>query len=183
MNKNKVGMLFFIGSETFFFIGLIIAYVYYSHPGGKLAETAHYLDIKKTAIFTFFLLASSISIGIAGIKHGQGKRKKVLIWLIFTILLGLIFLVGQGTEYSRLIHQNVTISKNVFGSSFFTLTGFHGLHVFAGLILLTAISVVIGSGKFRKMETTSLESISMYWHFVDAVWVVVFITVYIGAIV
>jgi len=176
-------MLFFIGSESFFFIALIIAYIYYSHPGGKLAETAHYLDIKKTAFFTFFLLASSVSIGLAGMKYSQGNRKQALSWLALTIILGIIFLSGQAAEYSRLIHQNVTISKNVFGSSFFTLTGFHGLHVFAGLILLTVISVVIGYGKFRKMETSALESISMYWHFVDAVWVVVFITIYIGAIV
>jgi len=121
-------MLFFIGSESFFFIALIIAYIYYSHPGGKLAETAHYLDIKKTAFFTFFLLASSVSIGLAGMKYSQGNRKQALSWLALTIILGIIFLSGQAAEYSRLIHQNVTISKNVFGSSFFTLTGFHGLH-------------------------------------------------------
>lgn len=182
MNKNKIGMLFFIGSESFFFIALIIAYVYYSHSGGKLSETAHYLDIRKTLFFTFFLLASSITIGIAGTKYKQGKRKMLVIWLMITIFLGVIFLVGQGTEYSRLIHENVTISKNVFGSSFFTLTGFHGLHVLAGLILLSTITGLISSGKFKKMEHTAFNSISMYWHFVDAVWVVLFITVYIGSI-
>jgi heme/copper-type cytochrome/quinol oxidase subunit 3 len=183
MNKNKIGMLFFIGSEAFFFIALIIAYVYYSHSGGKLAETAHYLDIKRTAVFTVFLLSSSIAIWMAGTAYSRGKRKKALSRLSLAILLGAIFLIGQGIEYSRLISQDVTISRNVFGSSFFALTGFHGLHVLAGLILLSLITGLIGSGKFRKMEATAFESISLYWHFVDAVWVVLFITVYIGSII
>jgi cytochrome c oxidase subunit III len=182
MNKNRVGMLFFIGSESFFFLALVIAYVYYSHPGGKLAETASYLDIGKTSVFTVFLLASSITIALAGISRKRSKRGAMARWLVCTIVLGAMFLAGQGMEYARLIRHDVTISKNVFGSSFFTLTGFHGLHVAVGLILLLVITGLILSGRFRRMENTAFDSISMYWHFVDAVWVVVFSTVYMGAI-
>jgi heme/copper-type cytochrome/quinol oxidase subunit 3 len=183
MNKNKIMMLFFLGSEAFFFLALIMAYVYYSHPGGNLSPTAQYLDIKKTAIFTFFLLASSLTIWLAGRASESGKQKSRLFWLGVTILLGIVFLFGQGSEYLRLIQTDVTISKNVFGSAFFTLTGFHGLHVILGLIVLSILGLMLFSGRFKSVQATVFESASLYWHFVDAVWIVVFSAVYIGAII
>ncbi len=183
MDKFKTVMLFFVGSESFFFLALIISYVVYSHPGGKLSDTASYLNVTKTSIFTFFLLSSSLTMHLAGMKIKQGKRKAILFWLAFTIILGAVFLAGQLTEYAGLIRDNVTVSQNVFGSAFFTLTGFHGLHVFIGLILLSILTWMIFRGDFKKLETTALNSISIYWHFVDAVWIVVFSVVYIGAII
>jgi len=183
MNKNKTIMFFFIISEAIFFLALIISYVFYSHPGGELSSTAKYLEIKKTLIFTFFLLFSSITIHVAGLKSDNGKRKALLGWLVFTILLGMVFLIGQGTEYARLISLNVTISQNVFGSSFFTLTGFHGLHVLIGLITLSIIAIMIFSGSYKNIESTALKSATMYWHFVDAVWIVVFTVVYVGSVI
>jgi cytochrome c oxidase subunit III len=183
MDKFKTVMLFFVASESFFFLALIISYVVYSHPGGKLSDTASYLDIAKTSVFTLFLLSSSLTVHMAGNRVKQGKRKGIVIWLALTIILGAIFLGGQLTEYAGLIRENVTISQNVFGSAFFTLTGFHGLHVFIGLIILGIITGMIYSGKFKKLESTALDSASIYWHFVDAVWIVVFSVVYIGAII
>lgn len=182
MNKNKIMMMFFVASEAFFFLALIISYVYYSHPGGTLAASAKYLDYKKTSIFTFFLIASSVTMEIAGHKLKKGDRKTMLGMLLATIVLGAVFLFGQGSEYVRLISENVTISQNVFGSAFFTLTGFHGLHVLIGLVVLSILFVMLYSGKFRKIESTTFESITIYWHFVDAVWIVVFSVVYLGAI-
>ena len=120
---------------------------------------------------------------MAGLKSEKGNRKALLGWLIFTIILGSVFLIGQGTEYANLISMNVTISQNVFGSSFFTLTGFHGLHVLLGLITLSILTVMIFSGSYKNVESTTLKSATMYWHFVDAVWIVVFTVVYIGAVV
>ncbi len=183
MNKNKLMMLIFVGSEAFFFLALIISYVYYSHPGGDLSSTAKYLDFKKTLIFTIFLLSSSITIWVAGSSLKKGKRKSLIAWLISTIILGIVFLFGQGSEYERLINSNVTVSQNVFGSSFFTLTGFHGIHVLIGLIVLTVMTIMLLSRKFESIEETAFESASIYWHFVDAVWIVVFSVVYIGAII
>ncbi len=174
-------MLFFLGSEGFFFLALIIAYVYYSHPGGDLSPTARYLDITKTAVFSAFLFSSSLTIWLAGRNQENRNKKWKLIWLGITIMLGIIFLFGQGSEYARLIQANVTVSQNVFGSAFFTLTGFHGLHVLIGLIVLTIVGVMIFSDRFRSVEETVFESVSLYWHFVDIVWVVVFSAVYIGA--
>jgi cytochrome c oxidase subunit III len=183
INKNKLFMLVFVFSEAFFFIALIISYIYYTHPGGNLSATAKYLDFKKTFIFTLFLLSSSLTIWIAGLCLKKGNRKALLRWLIVTICFGIVFLYGQGSEYEKLITSNVTISQNIFGSAFFTLTGFHGLHVILGLIVLTVMTLIIFSRKFEEVESTALESAAIYWHFVDAVWIVVFSVVYIGAII
>lgn len=176
-------MFFFVGSEAFFFLALIISYVYYSHPGGKLSDSAQYLDFWRTAVFTAFLLSSSLTIAIAEAQLRKGKRRTFQLWLSATIILGIVFLFGQGSEYSRLIGMDVTVSRDVFGSAFFTLTGFHGLHVLIGLIVLSIILMIISSGKFTKIEGTGLASAAIYWHFVDAVWIAVFSVVYIGAII
>jgi cytochrome c oxidase subunit III len=183
MDKFKTVMLFFVGSESFFFLALIISYVVYSHPGGKLSDTAAYLNVAKTSVFTFFLISSSFTVHMAGNRIKQGKRKGLITWLALTIVLGAVFLGGQLTEYAGLIRDHITVSQNVFGSAFFTLTGFHGLHVFVGLIILLIITGMISSGNFKKLESTALESVTIYWHFVDAVWIVVFSVVYIGAII
>ena len=183
MNKNKIFMLVFVGSEAFFFIALIISYVYYSHPGGNLSATAKYLDFNRTLIFTLFLLSSSLTIWMAGLNQKKGNRKALIGWLIVTICFGIVFLYGQGTEYEKLITSNVTVSQNIFGSAFFTLTGFHGLHVILGLIVLSVMVLIILSNKFEEVESAALESAAIYWHFVDVVWIVVFSVVYIGAII
>ncbi len=182
MSKNKLMMLIFVASESFFFIALIISYLYYSREGGSLSETAQYLDVQKTSVFTFFLLSSSLTIEIADKKLLKGKRKAMLIWLAVSIVFGLIFLVGQGMEYIGLIRENVTISKNVFGSAFFTLTGFHGFHVFIGLVALSVLLRLIVSKNYEAVEYDAFNTTTVYWHFVDAVWVAVFLTVYIGSL-
>jgi len=177
MQKHKVMMAFFIASEAFFFIGLIITYVYFNHLAQHNSMAAHYLDIRKTGIFTLALILSSVTMHIAGLNLEKGNRK--IGWLIFTIILGIIFLIGQGAEYSRLYNVNITISQNLFGSSFFTLTGFHGLHVLIGLIVLMIMSRLIYSGKYQKIEAHAFKNATMYWHFVDGVWIAVFSVVYI----
>jgi heme/copper-type cytochrome/quinol oxidase subunit 3 len=182
MNKNRVLMFFFVGSEAFFFLALIIAYVYYSHTKGVLSSSAQYLDVKRTSVFTFFLLSSSLTIWFADTALNRGSRKAILIWLSVTIALGIIFLLGQGSEYARLFKLNITINRNVFGSAFFTLTGFHGLHVFIGLLVLSIVFAMIYSDKFNSIESTALKSVSIYWHFVDIVWIAVFSVVYLGAL-
>lgn len=176
-------MYFFVGSESFFFLALIIAYIYYSHNEGVLSQSSKYLDVVKTSIFTFFLLSSSLTIFLADAALKRQSRKIPVTLLITTIFLGLVFLTGQGMEYSRLYRLNLTISYNVFGSAFFTLTGFHGLHVLIGLLALSVILTMILSGKFKAIEKTALNSMSIYWHFVDVVWLVVFSVVYLGSLI
>jgi cytochrome c oxidase subunit III len=183
MNRNKAMMLIFVGSEALFFLALIISYVYYSHPGGTLSSTAQYLNFKKTSFFTFFLFASSLTVEFALKSLHHQRRKALLVWLFITIAFGAVFLIGQLMEYIDLYESNITISKNIFGSAFFTLTGFHGLHVLIGLIILLIVFGLTFSGKYKNIESTAFESVAIYWHFVDAVWVAVFSVVYIGAII
>jgi heme/copper-type cytochrome/quinol oxidase subunit 3 len=182
MSKSRIMMLILVASESFFFLALIISFLYYSRAGGHLSETAQYLNIRNTSIFTFFLLSSSLTIEMADKKLMKGKRRSMLFWLGISIFFGMIFLVGQGMEYTALIRKNITISQNLFGSAFFTLTGFHGLHVLIGLITLTILAGLIGGGKFRAVEYEAFNTTTIYWHFVDAVWVVVFSVVYLASI-
>ena len=183
MTRSKLMMLLFVGSEAFFFLALIFGYVYYSHPGGVIVDTTRFLDVKKTGVFTVFLLLSSFTIHMADLRLKKGNPKGLVGWLLATILLGLVFLIGQGIEYVGLIGEEITISKDVFGSAFYTLTGFHGLHVLIGLIILGIVTYLIHSERYNKLGTSALESASIYWHFVDVVWVVVFSVVYIGAVI
>jgi heme/copper-type cytochrome/quinol oxidase subunit 3 len=181
MSKNRIMMLIFVGSEAFFFLGLILAFVYNNYGGDMMASKRPYLDIQRTGFFTFFLFASSPTVWLAERNLRRGNKKAFFRWTITTILLGLVFLAGQGTEYASLLGMDMTISKNVFGSSFFTVTGFHGLHVFIGLVVLSIMVAMVASGKYKSAEKRTFEPASIYWHFVDAVWVAVFSVVYIGA--
>lgn len=180
MEKNKMGMLLFIASEAVFFALLIIAYVYYHGPEAG-PSAAKNLDIVKTGIFSLFLFASSFTVWRAGKNMEKRNHKGLITWLIITIVLGAVFLVGQGAEYLNLLSQNVTVSSNLFGTTFFTLTGFHGLHVLIGLIMLTILSGLAIAGDFKGPHSAAVEAISLYWHFVDVVWVFVFSVIYLWA--
>jgi len=179
MEKNKIGMLAFIASEATFFLLLIIAYVYYQArpPSGPTA--ANSLDPLTTGIFSLFLFASSFTIWRAGKSLSAGSRRRFSAWLIATILLGVIFLAGQAAEWSRLISARTTISTNLFGTTFFTLTGFHGAHVLIGLLALAILAVLALSGNVRGPRSAGVETISLYWHFVDLVWVAIYAIIYL----
>ena len=176
-------MLTFLTSEVVFFGALIVAFVEYrsrdtSGPG------PHDLDIFRTAIFSVFLFASSGTILLAERSIDRTDQRGFRIWWVATIALGVAFIIGQATEYLRLYADGVTISTNLFTSSFFTLTGFHGLHVSAGLTALAVLAVLAlfthnfpSTGRGR----TAVHAISIYWHFVDVVWLVVFSVVYLWA--
>ncbi len=181
IDKNKLAMLLFIASETIFFALLILAYVAYHRTAGSGPTAASALDPVKTGIFSLFLLSSSFTMhrATASARTGRGGRQRG--WLAATIALGGVFLVGQGLEYASLIRRDVTISRDLFGTTFFTLTGFHGLHVFLGLVML---AILLGLGVAHPGEeprATAVEAIAVYWHFVDAVWVVIFSVVYLWA--
>ncbi len=181
MNRIRLAMLLFVASEAVFFILLIIAYVVYHATSPSAADPSRYLDVPKTGIFTACLIASSFTMWRAGIQFGNGRRQAALAWLFATIALGAAFLAGQGAEYASLIRENVVISRDLFGTTFFTLTGFHGLHVFIGLVLL---GTLFGLELKRSVTGPSkaVESVSIYWHFVDGVWVVIFPVVYLWSL-
>ncbi len=179
MKRAKLGMIFFIASEANFFLLLILAYVYY-HGGGSTGPTAaDVLDPRKTGINTVFLLSSSATMWRAE-KNGESEaRRRQCAWLAATVLLGAIFLAGQGAEFARLIGENVTISRDLFGTTFFTLTGFHGLHVFVGLLALSILLGLTLWGELPGAPSEAVGVVALYWHFVDVVWIAIFSIVYL----
>ena len=170
-----------IGTEGMFFLSLIMAFVYLSYVSGFEPGQQQALDIKSTGIFSLFLFSSSGTFWLAEKNYNEGNIKRLKMWLMATILLGVAFLFGQGKEYFHLIEmQKITLSSSLFGTSFYTLTGFHGFHVFVGLIILSIILWLTFSGDFNNEKKSSvIKTVGMYWHFVDIVWVVVFTVVYI----
>ncbi len=180
--KNKLAMILFLLSESVFFILLILAYVTYHRSQGNGPSAADSLDVIKTGVFSLFLFSSSFTIWRAGLQFSDGKRStRALPWLGLTIAFGVIFLVGQGLEYADLIRHDVTISRDLFGTTFFTLTGFHGLHVTVGLVMLSVIFWMAVRTRLEGPKPVALEVASLYWHFVDGVWVAIFAVVYLWA--
>jgi heme/copper-type cytochrome/quinol oxidase subunit 3 len=133
----------------------------------------------KTSFFSLFLVASSFTIWRSEANLQRGKQRATTGWLAATILLGGIFLVGQAIEYRGLYKSGVGVSSNLFATTFFTLTGFHGLHVCVGLILLLVLLGLALAGDFKNGRSPALQAVGLYWHFVDVVWVFVFSVIYI----
>jgi cytochrome c oxidase subunit I len=176
LDTNKLMLLLFCASEAVFFLFLIIAYLFFhSFKGQTGPSAASSLDPFKTGLFTCLLFASSGTLMVAERVHRQGKTTAFRIWMGITILLGASFLGGQGMEYHHLLESGVTVGRNLFGSTFFTLTGLHGFHVMIGLVIL---SIFTGLG--QKASPSALAAAGIYWHFVDLVWLAVFTTIYLG---
>ena len=168
----------FVFSESFFFVALIIAYVYYRNFTGATDTVAANLDPLKTGVFTLFLLGSSATAVVAERRLRRNDWRGYRVALAATVGLATVFLYGQAREYAGLYRKQITLSADVFGSSFFTLTGFHALHVLLGLIGLT-VFLGLGRGAGRPLAAAGFGPMSLYWHFVDAVWVAVFFFVYL----
>jgi len=182
---NWWGMIFFIASEALIFANLIAAYLYLELRGTQqhnpwvLPRSGDHLDYVFSLVNTIFLIASSFPAHYAGRSAKKGNKRGLALGLLGTIILGSIFLGGQAYEYGGLFRGGFTISYHTFGSAFFTLTGFHGLHVTVGVIFLTICLIRTLRGDFTAKKHFAVEAGEMYWHFVDAVWVVVFSIVYL----
>jgi heme/copper-type cytochrome/quinol oxidase subunit 3 len=177
---DKLMVKLIVFTEGMFFLSLIMAFVYFSFTPGFKHQQVSALDIRSTGIFSLLLFSSSFTYWRAETSYRAGKRKGLKIWLVLTLILGAIFLFGQGKEYLKLLNNHVSISSSLFGTSFFTLTGFHGLHVFAGLIIISIITCLTFLGDYNQNKhSTIFSSVGIYWHFVDLVWLVVFLIVYV----
>ena len=181
-DKAIVSAWSFIASEAVFFILLLVAYVVFNsrHTDGPTARTA--LDAIRTGIFSICLLSSSITLWLAERALNSGSQRAFCRWLLATIILGVVFIAGQAWEYYGLIASNITVDENLFAATFFTVTGFHGFHVIAGLVCL---SILLGlalatTHTFTRRQKHVLSAVGIYWHFVDAVWIAVFSIVYLG---
>jgi cytochrome c oxidase subunit 3 len=173
---NWWGMIFFISSEALIFANFIAAYLYLEIRNGNWQLPS---EITYPLINTFILLASSFPARFAGAAIVKGNQRNLKIGLFFTALMGAAFLGGQVYEYTGLFGNQFTPSKTIFGSSFFMLTGFHGLHVTVGVIFLVICLLRSLRGDFTAKNHFAVQAAEMYWHFVDGVWVVVFSLVYL----
>ncbi len=175
---GTVGMLALIVAETAIFGIFVVAYLYYI---GKSISGPQPHDVLELPIFnTVCLLSSSFTIWLAERSLKKSAMGAFSAWWALTVVLGGIFLVGTGLEWKKLIyHDGLTISTNLFGTTFYSLVGLHASHVIIGLTMLSLVLIFALMGKLKKEHSRQLEVLSLYWHFVDAVWVVVFTVVYI----
>jgi len=176
---GKLGMWVFLAADAMTFGALLAGYgaLRYGDPGWPHPSTI--LGIPLTAFMTFLLICSSVTMveGLAGIR--QGNRSKFRLFIFLTILGGALFLAMQAYEWTHLIEHGQSIRKNNFGATFFILTGFHGMHVFSGVVYLTIILLVGMTGRFTAEHHSEVEIAGLYWHFVDLVWILVFTFVYL----
>lgn len=174
------GMVFFLASEAIFFANLIASYLYLririTGMGASWIPSGVELDKTLPLINTFILLSSSFPMHYAARAITKGDKRGLTIGLLLTVILGSTFLSGQAWEYT---HANFTPSTGVFGSTFFTLTGFHGAHVTAGVIFLLICFFRSLRGDFSKDRHFAVTAVEMYWHFVDVVWVLLFTVLYL----
>jgi cytochrome c oxidase subunit III len=176
--KGRVAMFTLIAAESAIFTIFVVAYIYYI---GQSLSGPTPREVLSLPIFnTIFLLSSSLTIMLAEralVRRAIGNFN--LFWGL-TILLGAVFLIGTGREWYKLITvDHLTISTNLFGTTYYSLVGLHALHVIVGLILLTAVLVFSLMKALRPEDTKRVEVLALYWHFVDCVWIVVFTVVYV----
>ena len=179
MPTPMVGMLLFIASEVMFFGGLFATYFNARAsvgPDNWHPPSGTELDLPLAAVLTAILVASSFTMqfGVWAIRRGDTGKLKL--WTAITLGLGILFLSGQLYDYSEL---GFGISDGVFGTVFYTLTGFHGAHVFGGVIMLSVVLYRGMAGQFSGRHYDAVEAASLYWHFVDVVWIAVFSTIYL----
>ncbi len=179
IDNRKLAIWTFIGSECLFFASLISTYLVYK---GKSLVGPFPKDIFEIPLVTFgtaLLLFSSLFVVLALNAAEQGNRKKSILWLALTITCGLFFIGMQVYEFSHFFHKGLTMQGNLFGASFYTLTGFHGTHVTIGVVWLLTVFIELLRGKLPPAKALNLELAALYWHFVDVVWIVIFPVVYL----
>lgn len=175
----KLGFWVFLGSETLFFGSLIGAYMTYRNESVVGPFPHEILDIPLTTISTFVLLMSSLAMVLALDAVQRGSRKGALTWIMATAALGAVFLGFQAFEFTEFYRHGLTLNTNLFGSTFFILTGFHGAHVTIGVIWLLVLWLEGLKGKLPPSRAETVEIAGLYWHFVDIVWIVIFTLIYL----
>jgi cytochrome c oxidase subunit III len=177
LSRGRVGMWCLIVAESAIFLIFIAAYIFYM--GKSLDGPTPSQILTVPVVTTICLLSSSFTMHWATAALRKGKQMQFLLFWFVTFALGAIFLIGTGREWHRFIYQeNFTIHTNLFGTTFYSLVGLHASHVAVGLILLATVLVLALFGKVKQEHSERCEILAMYWHFVDAIWVVVFTVVY-----
>jgi heme/copper-type cytochrome/quinol oxidase subunit 3 len=179
LDNRKLLMWFFLASDCLFFGSFIAAYLIYRDRNVVGPYQHELYDIPFTSISSFVLLMSSLTmvLALAAIQHGNLRAMRV--WLIATAFLGLTFLSGQAFEFTEFWREGLHLDTNLFGTTFFVLTGFHGAHVAIGVLILLSLVDASLRGKLTERDSLAVELGGLYWHFVDIVWIVIFTLVYL----
>ena len=175
----KVGFWTFIGSECLFFGTLLSTYMVYKGAALEGPYPLDVFDIPLTTVSTFVLLMSSLAMVLALDGVQRANKKLTLFWLGTVIVMGAIFLGFQYYEFTHFVHEGLTLQQNVFGSTFFVLTGFHGAHVTVGVIWMITLFILALRDKLPPAKALNVEIAGLYWHFVDIVWIIIFVLVYL----
>jgi heme/copper-type cytochrome/quinol oxidase subunit 3 len=178
VTNTKLAMWIFLSSECLLFGALISTYLLY-RGRSKGIEPADVYNIPFTSATSFILLMSSLTmvLALAAIQRADYRRAKI--WLLATALFGMTFVGGQIYEFTEFTRQGVTVDTNLFGSSFYLLTGLHGLHVTVGIVWLLSLWGLVTQGRLQQKDSETVEISGLYWHFVDVVWIVIFTVVYL----
>jgi len=177
---DKMGMWVFLCSEVMFFTGLIGAYLVLRFSSAAWPDPSKTLNIPLTAFNTFLLICSSVTMVQALASADRGDLRKMKLFLSLTLLFGACFLSVQVFEYNKLLfHEHFTPSSSLFGSVFFTTTGFHGFHVFCGVVCMAYMTGKAFLGKLTQAHHQGIETLGLYWHFVDLVWIILFTIIYL----
>ncbi len=181
LNHRKLLMWVFLGSDCLFFGALIATYMVYRGQSLAGPYPIDIINVPVTTISTFVLLMSSFAMVQAlAATHADNKRA-IVGWLVATAALGSIFIGFQIVEFNTFKNEGLTLGGNLFGATFFTLTGFHGAHVTLGIIWLVAMAIVANKGRVGPNSVLDIELLGLYWHFVDIVWIVIFTLLYLIA--
>jgi len=177
-----LGMLLFITSEVMFFAGLFAAYFNVRAaapmwPPEDMADKLHVLPLVSPATVLLIISSFTCQVGVWAIRRND--RRGLVRAIGITFVLGAVFLVMQAIDYALLIEEGVTIGSGTFGTTYFTLTGFHGAHVFGGAVMLAVVLYRGMAGQFSARHHDAVEATSLYWHFVDVVWILLFAVLYI----
>lgn len=179
MPNRKLAMWLFLASDCMFFGSLIGTYLVYQGKSLVGPYPTDVFDIPLTSFSSFVLLLSSYAMVIQLDGINNGDLKKFRIWNAITCICGLIFLGCQYYEFNHFVHAGLTLSTNLFGSTFYVLTGTHGTHVAIGVLWLISLFVLSFFGRVTKETALDVEIAGLYWHFVDIVWIVIFTVVYL----
>ncbi len=179
LDHKKMGFWAFLGSECLFFGSLIATYLVFKGKSVTGPFPREILNIPLTSISTFVLLMSSLLMVLALAAVQRGDATGARMWLFGTPFFGLIFLGFQAYEFSSFVREGLTLQANLFGASFFVLTGFHGAHVSVGVLWLLTLWVLALRNRLTQGDALLVEIAGLYWHFVDIVWIVIFTLVYL----
>ncbi|MEK7410920.1 MAG: cytochrome c oxidase subunit 3 [Actinomycetota bacterium] len=179
ISNVKLGMWLFLGSECLLFGGLISTYMLYRGRVGQGPTPSQVFDIPFTSVSSFVLLMSSLTMVLAVSSAAKKDDRGTSLWLSVTALLGATFVGGQVYEFTAFKSEGLGFGTSLFSSSFYTLTGFHGVHVTVGIIMLMSLVGILQRSEVPGDKAETVEMIGLYWHFVDIVWIVIFTLIYL----